>query len=285
MEDQVKGIFDIGYLYPNEDKIVRFLDKLHSISYSNSITWERLIFDFFKDNPFVIYAIERTMDKESLELYETCKEIITSASKGVIFLDTNMIYKELCTLKESININKNIIKKAIEYLFRLSIILRKATAKTLDDQDSSFKQFSSALVPHSYECKTDDKEQQVFYENIYFLCADNSLKYNLEADLEPIRKAFASKLNSIKVKESSTKTKKRNPLDSRLRHECFKRDNYTCKECGANKSQKMLHCDHIIPVSQGGTDELSNLQTLCDDCNFAKYNRCFKAGEINGTAN
>lgn len=78
---------------------------------------------------------------------------------------------------------------------------------------------------------------------------------------------------------------KRNPLDSRLRHECFKRDNYTCKECGATKEQKMLHADHILPVAQGGADELDNLQTLCDNCNAAKSNRKWKAGDVKKEGN
>ena len=33
-------------------------------------------------------------------------------------------------------------------------------------------------------------------------------------------------------------------------------------------------------VDDGGSDELSNLQTLCDDCNLAKSDKCFKAGEV-----
>ena len=43
--------------------------------------------------------------------------------------------------------------------------------------------------------------------------------------------------------------------------------------------EKTLHCDHILPVTQGGTDELSNLQTLCDDCNLAKSDKKWKGGK------
>ena len=58
-----------------------------------------------------------------------------------------------------------------------------------------------------------------------------------------------------------------------LRHEVFKRDNYTCVECGISKDDgAILHVDHKIPVSKGGTDELDNLQTLCSDCNLNKSN-------------
>ena len=42
-------------------------------------------------------------------------------------------------------------------------------------------------------------------------------------------------------------------------------------ECGASKDDgATLHVDHKVPVSKGGTDELSNLQTLCSDCNLNK---------------
>lgn len=62
---------------------------------------------------------------------------------------------------------------------------------------------------------------------------------------------------------------RRNPIPVALRHEVFLRDGYRCQECGATKEEIRLEPDHIIPVSQGGTDELHNLQTLCIICNRA----------------
>lgn len=71
---------------------------------------------------------------------------------------------------------------------------------------------------------------------------------------------------------------KRNPIPGVLRHEVFRRDGHRCLECGATNHEIRLEVDHIIPVSQGGTDELNNLQTLCYKCNQAKGNRAWTAG-------
>ena len=71
--------------------------------------------------------------------------------------------------------------------------------------------------------------------------------------------------NKIKSK------RKRTNIPRGMRHEVFKRDNYTCVECGASRDDgATLHIDHKIPVSKGGTDELDNLQTLCSKCNLNK---------------
>lgn len=70
---------------------------------------------------------------------------------------------------------------------------------------------------------------------------------------------------------------RRNPISTVLRHEVFLRDGYRCRECGATNHETRLEVDHIIPVSQGGTDELENLQTLCAECNRAKSNRAWTA--------
>ena len=70
----------------------------------------------------------------------------------------------------------------------------------------------------------------------------------------------------------------KNPVSGPLRHECLKRDMYRCRECGATNQDIVLEVDHIVPVSQGGSDELDNFQTLCRTCNRAKHNRCWRAG-------
>lgn len=78
-------------------------------------------------------------------------------------------------------------------------------------------------------------------------------------------------------------TPQRKPITKSIRHEVFVRDGYKCVECGATKEDTRLHVDHIIPVSQGGTDELSNFQTLCEACNLAKSNRAWVAGKYKKT--
>lgn len=61
-----------------------------------------------------------------------------------------------------------------------------------------------------------------------------------------------------------------------LRQQIFERDGYACVDCGATER---LECDHIIPVSKGGTSEEDNLQTLCRSCNARKRDRIRKRDE------
>ena len=80
-------------------------------------------------------------------------------------------------------------------------------------------------------------------------------------------------LKEIRNKTKQKKETQRKPITASLRHEVFKRDDYTCQECGNTRKETALEVDHIIPVSQGGTDEMDNLRTLCLRCNRDKGNR------------
>jgi 5-methylcytosine-specific restriction enzyme A len=57
-----------------------------------------------------------------------------------------------------------------------------------------------------------------------------------------------------------------------IRPRVLRRDAYLCQECKRNGKLtpvgkgKNAHVDHIIPKSQGGTDDDSNLRTLCASC-------------------
>jgi hypothetical protein len=61
---------------------------------------------------------------------------------------------------------------------------------------------------------------------------------------------------------------KRGGLSVRKRFFVFKRDKYRCRICGATGVE--LEVDHIVPVAEGGSDALGNLQTLCFKCNRGK---------------
>lgn len=66
---------------------------------------------------------------------------------------------------------------------------------------------------------------------------------------------------------------KRVNLSKKIRFEIFKRDSFTCQYCGGKAPEIVLQCDHIEPVSKGGTDDILNLITACSDCNSGKSDR------------
>lgn len=59
----------------------------------------------------------------------------------------------------------------------------------------------------------------------------------------------------------------RRPIADTVRQIVYSRDGYRCVTCG---STDKLSCDHIIPWSHGGSDDPSNLQTMCVSCNSRK---------------
>lgn len=56
-----------------------------------------------------------------------------------------------------------------------------------------------------------------------------------------------------------------------MKAQVLMRDNYTCLCCGKSMRKGVsLEVDHIIPVAMGGRSAVSNLQTLCKQCNALK---------------
>lgn len=50
----------------------------------------------------------------------------------------------------------------------------------------------------------------------------------------------------------------------------FERDGGTCRYCSAVVTWEAYHCDHVEPVSKGGSDDISNLAASCIPCNLSK---------------
>lgn len=59
-------------------------------------------------------------------------------------------------------------------------------------------------------------------------------------------------------------------VSKRLRYEILRRDNHTCRYCGASAPDVPLRVDHVTPVALGGADTPDNLVTACEPCNSGK---------------
>ena len=66
---------------------------------------------------------------------------------------------------------------------------------------------------------------------------------------------------------------RRKAIPKKVRFEVFKRDKFTCTYCGRKAPDVVLEVDHIIPVAEGGKNDIMNLTTSCRDCNRGKGKR------------
>jgi 5-methylcytosine-specific restriction endonuclease McrA len=87
--------------------------------------------------------------------------------------------------------------------------------------------------------------------------------------------ASSSKLKRAKKIRSKARITQQSSrhIPKAIRVDVLRRDNYRCVFCGVSAKKAELQIDHVIPFSQGGSNTINNLQTLCSDCNLGKSNR------------
>jgi len=71
------------------------------------------------------------------------------------------------------------------------------------------------------------------------------------------------------IKDIFKKTK-RDSLSKDERFDLIRSQNYKCNLCLNPFGSSSFEIDHIIPLEQGGTNDLENLQGLCDSCHIFK---------------
>ena len=69
-------------------------------------------------------------------------------------------------------------------------------------------------------------------------------------------------------------------VSKRLRYEVLRRDNHTCRYCGASAPEVPLRVDHVTPVALGGSDKPDNLVTSCEPCNSGKSSATVDAAVV-----
>jgi hypothetical protein len=58
-------------------------------------------------------------------------------------------------------------------------------------------------------------------------------------------------------------------ISKEIKQQVFERDGNKCQACGAVLKPSLAEIHHSLPISKGGTNELSNLITLCRNCHYS----------------
>ena len=66
---------------------------------------------------------------------------------------------------------------------------------------------------------------------------------------------------------------------ARLRRRVFDRDGWQCVVC---HSRARLECDHIEGLAEGGTNELTNLRTVCRPCHLRMSGDKHRTHDVSG---
>jgi hypothetical protein len=69
-------------------------------------------------------------------------------------------------------------------------------------------------------------------------------------------------------------TEEREPISKEDRIAVYARDHFRCVWCGKSEP---LTLDHVVPWSNGGSDSINNLRTLCGPCNERRSNFAYEA--------
>lgn len=82
------------------------------------------------------------------------------------------------------------------------------------------------------------------------------------------------KIKTIRTTQHRPDTKlpflRKRKQNEKLRQQTLERDNFVCQYCGEPYAENKLECDHIVPLKDGGKDNINNTQTLCIPCHYRK---------------
>ena len=73
--------------------------------------------------------------------------------------------------------------------------------------------------------------------------------------------------------------KKNRVFNSPTKRNIFLRDDFTCQYCGVKVSLTTGTLDHVVPLSRGGPNTITNIVCACKKCNNNKDNKTVKEFE------
>ena len=151
------------------------------------------------------------------------------------------------------------------------------------------KLFKKDKIQLRYNQLIKEKQQNIL-KNVSNINSDllskvEKYKNENETIIEFIESAILKSLpKEISTQEKLKKINRRRSINDTTRYAVLERAGFKCQCCGIKPlkdNDVILHIDHIIPHSLGGSDNIDNLQVLCDKCNLSKQNRFIINHNIN----
>jgi 5-methylcytosine-specific restriction endonuclease McrA len=142
------------------------------------------------------------------------------------------------------------------------------TTSALSTLISQFVLFYPVYDSFIQIAKGADERLRWFVEKV-----DHWLKRDSPELAEPENKSTGREVK-IDLATVRAMAEKRVKIMPAMRWQVFQRDRWKCVACGRGAADSViLHVDHIVPRSKGGSGSLDNFQTLCNACNLGKSNR------------
>ena len=146
---------------------------------------------------------------------------------------------------------------------------------------SACELFKKDKIQLRYNQLIKEKQQNIL-KNVSNINSDllskvEEYKDDNETVIEFIENAILKSLpKEVLTQEELKEINRRRNIKDTTRYSVLERAGFKCQCCGIKplkNNDVILHIDHIIPYSLGGSDNIDNLQVLCNKCNISKRNK------------
>ena len=154
---------------------------------------------------------------------------------------------------------------------------------------SACELFKKDKIQSRYNQLIKEKQQNIL-KNVSNINSDllskvEKYKDDNETVIEFIENAILKSLPKEALSQEELKEiNRRRKISDATRYAVLERAGFRCQCCGSKplkNNDVVLHIDHIIPHSLGGSDSIDNLQVLCNKCNISKRNKFIINHNIN----
>lgn len=135
-----------------------------------------------------------------------------------------------------------------------------------------FKYFASDLIAY-YGADADERMEERAYDKKLY--KSEGISEQFDPNWEKVGACHYTECREYSIHGTfaagkPSGTARRTDIIPQLRWRVLARDSFTCVYCGRKPPDVALHVDHKVSVNDGGTNELENLVTSCNECNSGK---------------